>query len=231
MSVLAFAIVLTTFVVNDGLHDRAKELADSLDSGSRALSDHLALFRLDELVSYIARATGDICDTVHKSHGACSKFMTIEDIETLNANPHGEALEREESYFLYTLSLQNRIPYDKELDEMHWTITRALNLGVLFVNAQAEMDFYLKIKENARAMEVHRNGEWLRQALNENSAKIDKEFGLKSTFVDIPERQLALVMNRYNAAVNEHVRTEYEKAKHREEIWKYADLCSIHWAS
>jgi len=223
MSTLAFAVVLTTFVINDGLHDRAKELADSLDAGYRTWTDNLSLIRSDELLSYVARATSDICTAVHRSSEPCSKLMTIQDMQAVAANPEAEELQREESYFLYTVSLQNKIAYDKDLDEKRWTIAKAIALQVDYVNLQAQMDFYMKLKQMDRAKEVHKNAEWLRKALNDSRSTMEKRFAIKfDLFFDSPEMRLERVTNLYGQAVVDHVRSQYETAKRREEKWKKA---------
>ncbi len=222
MSVLAFAVVLATFVINDGLHDRAKELADSQDVAYRAWSNDLSSMRLDALVSYIARATDDLCTTVHKSASPCEKLKTLQDNETLKTDPSAEALEREQSYLLYTISLQQKIPYNQGLDEKHWMLIQAINLQIDEHNLQTRMDFFLKVQQPDRAKQIRESAGPMLKEVRENSEELQKEFSLPLMYNDLPEMQLSMAINSYSKAVVEQVRVEHEKAARRAEKWKRA---------
>jgi hypothetical protein len=188
-SFLSPIILLGTFVVNEGLRDKAKDLAQSIALAQSTWVERAEVGVISRTSEYIARAVDNICKSIHGRGGNCKPLNTLEDADISVTDPNKAYFLRSVRAFDNAMALYRKLPYDKELDDMHWALVVAIAHKQKMVDAQDFFDNLMKIGKLQDAKEFYKSAEWLRRDQITDSARLQTVFHVRPEFaggIDIP---------------------------------------------
>jgi len=196
LAFISTVVVLGTFIVNEGLVDEAKDLSSSLDSARNAFAQHL---REERILAILARVEDSVDSQKTHIYGNSTDSKWLHpDFDTLNAE------------YSPLLELYDKLPYDKNLDDLHWEIEKLIKTAKGFEDR--ELDVAAADRRTIESQQLENAEE---EAVDSQLAHIAKMLGGGT------ENVLTEVLAKANQVITERAQSAQESAERNKKIGKY----------
>jgi hypothetical protein len=216
-SFVGSVVVIGTFIVNDALRDRSKDLADSVWRSQTSFKERA---EVQQLAIGAGETEESKLEEVMK-HKSTSQFDYISDdwsksylILASGVNPlHSRLASSLDNVF----SLNQELPYDPVLDNQHWILIESLKYERSFLDHTKELSFAIGYEDTEKITQSKAAIHADLQNLNSECVKFDASFGVKDNlfFTAFP-----LAINAFTDSVLEKARKVRETAESRATLWR-----------
>jgi hypothetical protein len=195
LAFLSTIVVLGTFIVNEGLVDEAKDLSNSLDTARNAFAQRSREETILKILNRVEESVDSARTGIYSSHAWGADRP---DFDRLN------------SEFGPLLELYDKLPYDRNLDDLHWKLKYLLKTAKSF---EVEEDAEVEIDpRHLRSQELE----------NGKETSIDTQLSALAKMLRLGTENYSFeVLAKVNLLITERAQSAQEVAEKRKKIGKH----------